>query len=65
MPGSVERLLFLPGYDAAYRHIAKAMPDRISRIVVGLRGTDDVVDEIERELLTVLRVPLPLGGRDE
>lgn len=65
MPASVERLLFLPAYDAACRQIVKAMPDQVVRIVVGLRGTDDVVDEIERWSLRMLRVPSPPGGRDE
>lgn len=65
-PGSLERLMFLPCYDAALRYVAAAEPGRIARVPVGLRPARDVTDAVERELLsTVLRVPDPHGGTGE
>lgn len=62
VPGSVERLLFLPRFDAAYRHVVNAFPDVVLPVVVDLRDADDVADEIEHDLLALLRVPTM--GRD-
>ncbi|WP_158851125.1 hypothetical protein [Saccharothrix deserti] len=53
-PGSVERLLFLPGYSHAYRLLADALPDRIRRIRVGARTTPSVLAEIDELLSPVL-----------
>lgn len=57
-PGSVERLLFLPRYTAAYRQVITAYPERICRIHVGARGVESVLAEIEDHLSVVLRTSL-------
>ncbi|MGH3721568.1 MAG: dTMP kinase [Pseudonocardiaceae bacterium] len=57
-PGSVERLLFLPRYTAAYRQVITAHPERICRIHVGARGVESVLAEIEDHLSVVLRTSL-------
>jgi dTMP kinase len=57
VPGSIERLLFLPRFDAAYRRVVAAFPDVVVPVVVDLRGPDDVAEEIEHDLLALLRVP--------
>lgn len=57
-PGSVERLLFLPGYTAAYRQVITAHRERICRIHVGARGVESVLAEIEDHLSVLLRTPL-------
>lgn len=61
-PASVERLLFLPRYDAAYRFVIRATSDRIDRVVVDARGIGDVVDELEERALTVLGMPARTGA---
>ena len=61
VPDSVERLLFLPRFDSAYRHVIAAFPDVVVPVVVDLREADDVADEIERDLLALLGVPI-VGG---
>ncbi|CAO5174634.1 Thymidylate kinase-like domain-containing protein [Frankia sp. AiPs1] len=61
VPGSVERLLFLPQFDAAYRHVVAAVPDVVVPVVVDLREADDVADEIEHDLLALLGVPTVEG----
>jgi len=61
-PASVERLLFLPRYEAAYRFIARAEADRFRRIVVDLRGIEDVVCELVTLALAVLCVPSKTGA---
>lgn len=53
-PGSVERLLFLPRYTAAYQQVLTAYPERICRIHVGVRGVESVLTEIEEHLNTLL-----------
>ena len=58
-PGSVERLLFLPMYDAALRAVARAWPERIRRIPVGLRSAEEIASECEREVLATLLLPTP------
>jgi dTMP kinase len=57
-PGSVERLLFLPRYSAAYRLVAAAHPDRVRRIQVGTRTTESLLEEIDRLLAPVLHSEL-------
>ncbi len=57
-PDSVERLLFLPRYTAAYRKVLTAHPQRISRIRVGARNVDSVLREIEGHLSVLLNTPL-------
>jgi dTMP kinase len=59
-PGSVERLVFLPRYAAAYRQVLTAYPERIHRIHVSARGVESVLAEIEDHLSVVLRTSL--GG---
>jgi thymidylate kinase len=62
-PGSVERLLFLPCYAAAYRRVIAAHPDRTVRIRVGARGPAGVLAEIHSTLSAVLHAPI--GSPDE
>ncbi len=62
-PGSVERLLFLPRYTAAYRRVITAHPARVCRIHVSARGVDSVLAEIEDHLGVLLRTSL--GALDE
>ncbi|MGH3867788.1 MAG: dTMP kinase [Pseudonocardiaceae bacterium] len=57
-PGSVERLLFLPRYTAAYRQVIAAHPQRACRIHVGARGVESVLAEIEDHLSVLLRTSL-------
>lgn len=60
-PGSLERLVFLPIYDRALRAVARAEPERIRRIPVGLRTADEVVGELERDVLAALMPAAPIG----
>ncbi|MBI1758173.1 MAG: hypothetical protein HYR62_02960 [Actinobacteria bacterium] len=57
-PGSLERLLFLPRYAAAYRHVTAAHSGRVHRIRVGLRDVASVLAEIEDDLVDLLHTPL-------
>ncbi len=57
-PGSVDRLLFLPRFTAAYRQVITAHPERICRIHVGGRGVESVLAEIEDQLSVMLRTSL-------
>lgn len=57
-PGSVERLVFLPRYSAAYRLVAAAHPDRVRRIRVGTRTPGSVLAEIDSLLAPVLHTEL-------
>jgi dTMP kinase len=57
-PASVERLLFLPRYSAAYQLVAQAHPDRVARIRVGTRTPDSVLAEIDSLLTPALRTEL-------
>jgi dTMP kinase len=57
-PGSVERLLFLPRYTAAYQQVIAAHPQRVRRIHVGACGVDPVLAEIEDHLSVLLRTSL-------
>jgi dTMP kinase len=61
-PASVERLLFLPRYEAAYRFIARAEANRFRQIVVDLLGIEDVVDEVETHALATLHVQSRTGA---
>lgn len=61
-PGSVERLLFLPRYTAAYQQVITAHPERICRIQVGARDLDSVLTEIESHLSTLLCTSLGAVG---
>lgn len=61
-PGSVERLMFLPGFDAAYRTVLAAYPERTRRVRVGLRGVDDVLAAVLVAVRAVLRAPLEEGA---
>lgn len=54
-PGSMERLLFLPHYSAAYRLVAEAHLDRVRRVRVGTRTTASVLAEIDELLPPVLQ----------
>ncbi|MGJ6969321.1 dTMP kinase [Streptosporangium sp. G11] len=54
---SIERLQFLPRFDAAYRQVCASLPERITRVPVGLRSVEEVVADIEHEVLTLLQVP--------
>jgi dTMP kinase len=58
-PDSIERLLFLPRYVAAYRCVARAEAGRIERVIVGMRGIEDVTDELEARCLAVFRSSAP------
>jgi dTMP kinase len=60
-PASLERLLFLPRYEAAYRFIAGVWSHRFRRVVVDLRGIEDVVDELETIALAVVRTHSETG----
>lgn len=57
-PGSVERLLFLPRYTAAYRQVIAAHPQRVCRIHVGACGVESVLAEIEDHLRVLLHTSL-------
>jgi dTMP kinase len=57
-PGALERLLFLPRFDAAYRHVLAAHQHRVARIRVGLRSAEDVTAEIAGIAGALLRSPL-------
>ncbi|GAA4256595.1 dTMP kinase [Dactylosporangium darangshiense] len=61
-PAAVERLLFLPRYDAAYRHVLAAHPDRVRRIHVGLREPAAVADAAVAALADRLGVALPAAS---
>ncbi len=56
-PTSRERLLFLPGYEHAYRWVCDALPDQARTVPVGLRGAEEVVADIESDILALLGVP--------
>lgn len=61
-PASVERLLFLPRMDAAYRHVIAAQPDN-TRIVDAARlGIEDIVAHLVLDLTTLMADRAP-GGR--
>jgi dTMP kinase len=45
-PAAIERLVFLPRYLDAYRQVLDAYPGRVTRIRTGLRGPDDIAEEI-------------------
>ncbi|UGQ10503.1 hypothetical protein LO772_27205 [Yinghuangia sp. ASG 101] len=57
-PGSVERLMFLPQFAAAYRLVLAAHQDRVARIRVGLRPPDQVLSQITDALARLLGAPL-------
>ena len=57
-PGSVERLLFLPRYAAAYQHIATAYGPRIKRIPVGRRDPASVLAEVQSHVDDLLHTRL-------
>lgn len=57
-PGSVERLLFLPRYDAAYRQVIAAHPDRVRRVRVGLRNRAGVHTEVAGHVAVLLNTTL-------
>ncbi|HVB44710.1 MAG TPA: hypothetical protein VNF47_18690 [Streptosporangiaceae bacterium] len=53
-PDSIERLLFLPRYVAAFRCIIRAEATRIERVIVGTRSIEDVTSELETRCLRFL-----------
>lgn len=57
-PAAIERLLFLPRYEAAYRPVLDAHRARILRIPVGLRAAPDVAAEMTAAITERLRAPL-------
>jgi thymidylate kinase/7-cyano-7-deazaguanine synthase in queuosine biosynthesis len=58
-PGSVERLLFLPRYDAVYRQVVAAHPDRVRRVRVAARAVACVHTEVASHVAALLRTTLP------
>lgn len=58
-PAAIERLLFLPQYEAAYRPVLDAHRSRIVAIRVGLREAPDVAAEMAEAIIDRLRAPLP------
>ena len=64
-PAAIERLVFLPRYLGAYRQVLDARPGRVTRIRTGLRGPDDVADEITGLLGGLLDSSLPVPVAEE
>lgn len=61
-PAAIERLLFLPRYDAAYRRVLALHSDRVHRVHVGLHGPDVVADDAVTALADRLGVALPAAS---
>lgn len=67
-PAALERLLFLPRYEAAYRPVLDAHRSRVLSIQVGLREAGDVAAEMAAAISDRLRAPRPAlrpSGFDE
>lgn len=60
-PASIERLVFLPRYLDAYQQILAAHSERVTRIPTGLRGPDDVANEITGLLTGLLDTSPPVA----
>lgn len=58
-PAAIERLLFLPRYEAAYRRVLDAHRPRVLPIRVDLREAPEVADEMAAAITDRLRAPLP------
>ncbi|MCK9870290.1 hypothetical protein MRI28_11675 [Nocardiopsis dassonvillei] len=58
-PAAIERLLFLPRYEAAYRRVLDAHRPRVLPIRVGLREAPDVAAETAEAIIDRLRAPSP------
>lgn len=58
-PAAIERLLFLPQYEAAYRRVLDAHRPRVLPIRVGLREAPEVADEMAAAIADRLRAPCP------
>ncbi|MGW2105056.1 hypothetical protein [Streptomyces sp. NPDC001948] len=58
-PAAIERLLFLPRYEAAYRRVLDTHRPRVLRIRVDLREAPDVADEMAAAITGRLRTPQP------
>ncbi|WP_328373312.1 hypothetical protein OG800_50065 (plasmid) [Streptomyces sp. NBC_00445] len=64
-PAAIERLLFLPRYEAAYRRVLDAHRPHVLPIRVGLREAPDVADEMAAAITGRLLAPVPaLRPRD-
>ncbi|MGW4200929.1 hypothetical protein [Streptomyces sp. NPDC004726] len=58
-PAAIERLLFLPQYEAAYRRVLDAHRQHVLPIQVGLREAPEVAAEVAAAITDRLRAPLP------
>ncbi|WP_233442535.1 nucleoside/nucleotide kinase family protein [Lentzea atacamensis] len=60
-PGSVERLVFLPRYAAAYRLVAATYSGRVRRILAAARCPPCVHTDVAAHVAALLRTDLPAG----
>ena len=60
-PQSVERLLFLPAYDRAHRFVARAIPERITRLRPGTDDLESVAQHLKGLVLSHLTPPATNG----
>ncbi|MEU0027450.1 hypothetical protein [Streptomyces sp. NPDC006335] len=58
-PAAIERLLFLPRYEAAYRRVLDAHRPHVLPLQVGLREASEVADEMAAAITGRLRASLP------
>ncbi|MFF1799477.1 hypothetical protein ACFVXQ_35615, partial [Kitasatospora sp. NPDC058263] len=58
-PAAIQRLLFLPRYEAAYRRVLDAHRPRILPLQVGLREAPEVACEMAAAITDRLRAPSP------
>jgi len=56
-PAAIERLIFLPEYEAAYRQVLDAQHQHVLHIQVGLREASEVAVEMAAAITDHLRAP--------